>query len=270
MNFADLFPMLPQVAAGILLADFLRYFVAALTVYVLVWQVFARVLERRKILPDGPKPGQILREFKHSMSTVVLFALTGLSVFMMERLGFTMIYTDVNTYGWAWWWGSLVLVIVLHDAWFYWTHRLLHRPWWFVRFHVVHHRSVQPTPWAAYSFHPVEAMMQAVFFLLMVVIIPLHDMVLFSFTSWMIVRNVLAHSAYELMPWRACTQGPLRWLLTNSHHHFHHCIGSGNFGLYFAWWDRWMNTEDLRYLAHGDRRYLAASSPSAARERAHG
>lgn len=266
MSLAELFPELPQVAANILVADFLRYFIAALLVYGLVWHVFARALAGRKILPDDPKPGQILREFRYSMSTVALFASTGMFIFTMARLGFTQIYTDVDTYGWLWWWASLALMIVLHDAWFYWTHRLLHRPWWFVRFHKVHHQSVHPTPWAAYSFHPVEAMLQAVFFALMVHVMPLHDVVLFAFTTWMIVRNALAHSAYELMPWRACTQGSLRWLLTNSHHHFHHAAGKGNFGLYFTWWDRWMATEDARYIANGNERFLANSSPCPAQE----
>ena len=33
----------------------------------------------------------------------------------------------------------------LHDAWFYWTHRLLHHPWLLRRVHYVHHQSTVPT-----------------------------------------------------------------------------------------------------------------------------
>lgn len=207
MTLAQLLPDLPQTFLTILLIDFLRYFIAAALVYGLVWRVFAKRLQGRKILPDGPKPGQMAREFRQSMLTVLIFAVSGLFIFTMDKLGNTAIYQQIDALGWAWWWASLGLIIVLHDAWFYWTHRLLHRPWWFAKFHSMHHRSVHPTPWAAYSFHPVEAIVQATFFVIAVHTLPLHGGVLFVFLTWMILRNAIGHSAYELMPWRACTQG---------------------------------------------------------------
>jgi Delta7-sterol 5-desaturase len=262
MTFAELLPHLPQTAAAIVLTDFLRYFVTAALVYLLVWRVFAKPLAGRKILSDAPKPGQMRREFGHSMLTVGVFATSGIFIYSMAKLGQTQIYSDVAERGWAWWWASLALIVVLHDAWFYWTHRLLHRPWWFARFHSVHHQSVHPTPWAAYSFHPVEAVIQALFFVIMVHAVPMHDAVLGVFLTWMIVRNVVGHSAYELLPWRAAAHGSLRFLVTNSHHHFHHARGRGNFGLYFTWWDRWMDTEDRAYIDNGDWRFLAGEPPN--------
>lgn len=266
MNFSQLLPDIPQIFLDILVIDFLRYFVAVLLVYGLVWRVFARQLQTRKILPVGPKAGQMAREFKQSMATVLIFAVSGLFIFLMDKLGKTQIYNEVADFGVVWWWASLALIVVLHDAWFYWTHRLLHQPWWFAKFHSVHHRSVQPTPWAAYSFHPVEALLQALFFVLMVHTVPLHGLVLFVFLTWMILRNAIGHSGYELMPWRACTQGRLTWLLTNSHHHFHHARNQGNFGLYFTWWDRWMGTEDVHYIGNGNARFLAVSQVSTVTE----
>ncbi len=266
VTFTQLLPDLPATAVFILGVDFLRYFSSAALVYWLVWRVFAKRLAGRRILPNDPKPGQMLREFKHSMTTVTVFAASGLFIFTMRKLGLTQIFASVDEFGWAWWWASLALIIVLHDTWFYWTHRLLHRPWWFARFHSVHHQSVHPTPWAAYSFHPVEALIQATFFVVVVHAVPMHQTALFIFLTWMILRNVVGHSAYELMPWRACTTGPLRWLLTNSHHHFHHALGKGNFGLYFTLWDRWMGTEDVRYIANGDARFLSNSDAIGSKE----
>ena len=266
MNFTALLPELPAAAAGIIGIDFLRYFLSAAAVYWLVWLVFGKVLAGRKITGVEPKPGQKMREFKNSLVTVLIFGSTGTFIYAMATLGYTQIYEKVEDYGIAWWWASLALIIVLHDTWFYWTHRLLHRPWWFTKFHSVHHQSVHPTSWAAYSFHPVEAVIQAMFFATVVHIIPMHPLVLFIFMTWMNVRNAVGHSAYELMPWRACTQGPLRWLLTNSHHHFHHAVGNSNFGLYFTWWDRWMSTEDVRYIANGDARFIAGSTSTITKE----
>jgi Delta7-sterol 5-desaturase len=268
MNFSELIPELPKAAASILLVDFLRYFVAAGLVYWLVWRVFARQLQGRRIMPNAPKPGQMWREFRHSMSTVCIFAFSGVCIYTLEKLGFTRIYAQVDAYGWVWWWASVLLVIVLHDAYFYWTHRLLHRPWWFAHVHSTHHQSVHPTPWAAYSFHPVEAAIQALFFVLVVHLIPLHPLVLVIFLIWMIVRNTIGHSAHELLPWHAATRGALRWYTTTSHHHFHHARGQGNYGLYFTWWDRWMGTEDAQYIAHGDARFLPGSTAHTTQETA--
>lgn len=259
MTFSELAPQLPQIFVGIVISDFLRYFIAAALVYVLLWKLGGKALAGRRIATEGPKPGQMRREFGHSMSTVLLFAGSGLFIYTMFRLGLTRIYKDLADYGWAWWWASLALMMVAHDTWFYWTHRLLHRPWWFARFHATHHQSVHPTPWAAYSFHPVEALIQSLFYVIMVHAVPMHGGMLFAFLIVMIVRNVLGHSAYEVMPWRATTRGPLRWLLTNSQHHYHHSAGRGNFGLYFTWWDRWMGTEDTAYLHNGDARFLSGS-----------
>ena len=265
-SFRDLLPEIPAAAAGIIAIDFLRYFVSAALVYVLVWWVFARALAARKIMGIAPKPGQKMREFKNSLRTALIFGSTGSVIFITTALGYSQIYGNLQDLGWAWWWASLGLIIVLHDAWFYWTHRLLHRPWWFAKVHSVHHQSVHPTPWAAYSFHPVEAIIQAMYMVTVVHVMPLHPAVLFIFMTWMNLRNAVGHSAYELMPWRACTTGPLRWLVTNSHHHFHHAVGQGNFGLYFTWWDRWMGTEDVRYIANGKARFLPVAKSNSIKD----
>src|SRR3546814_1568014 len=57
-----------------------------------------------------------------------------------------------------WWWPcSVLLYLLIHDTWFYWTHRWMHRPALFRRCHAVHHQSRPPTAWTAMSFHPWES-----------------------------------------------------------------------------------------------------------------
>lgn len=87
--------------------------------------------------------------------------------------------------------------------------------------HRTHHRSVAPTPWAAYSFAPAEAVFQAIFLTLILLVLPLHPLVISVFLVHMIVRNVLCHAGVELIP-RA-------WLA--------------------GWWDRWCATEHPAYQA---------------------
>ena len=121
--------------------------------------------------------------------------------------------------------------------------------------HGLHHASRHPTPWAAYAFHPVEAVVQAAFLPLFLLAVPVHAGVIVVFLLHMILRNCVGHCAHELLPWRWTPRGWLGWITPVSHHHFHHARNRGNYGLYFTWWDRLCGTEDPEYLRHGDERF---------------
>jgi len=252
-------PSLLQVALTILATDFLRYVLVAGAVWLVVSVAFGRHLAGRRILDGARQPGQISREVTYSLSTVVIFAANGLLVWLLATTGTIEIYPDVASRGWAWWWLSLVLIIVAHDAYFYWTHRWLHHRRWFRLVHGRHHASLHPTPWAAYAFHPVEAVIQAAFLPLFLLAVPTHGAVIAVFLVHMIVRNTVGHCAHELLPWRWTPRGGLAWITPVSHHHFHHARNRGNFGLYFTWWDRWCGTEDRDYLQWGDATFRSAT-----------
>ena len=50
---------------------------------------------------------------------------------------------------------------LMHRRAFYWMHRFMHLPGIFKAVHKVHHLSHNPSPWAAFSFHPLEAIIEA-------------------------------------------------------------------------------------------------------------
>ncbi len=250
-------PSMPQMALTILVVDFLRYALAAGGVWLVVNVALRRRLADRLILDAVAAPGQVRREVLYSLSTVVVFATNGLVVWLLIAADTVEVYPEVAHRGWAWWWASLVLIVVAHDAWFYWTHRALHHPRWFRAVHGRHHTSRHPTPWAAYAFHPAEALSQAVFLPLFLLAVPVHTGVLGTFLLHMIVRNAIGHCAHEVLPWRWTRRGWLGWITPVSHHHFHHARNRGNYGLYFTWWDRLCGTEDAAYLEYGDERFGA-------------
>jgi sterol desaturase/sphingolipid hydroxylase (fatty acid hydroxylase superfamily) len=255
-------PSLSQLALTMLTVDFLRYALAAGAVWLVVEVILGRRLAGRRILDATHAPGQVRREITYSLATVVIFAANGLLVWLMALTGRVEIYADVATRGWPWWWLSLLVIIVAHDAYFYWTHRWLHQRRWFRAVHGRHHASLHPTPWAAYAFHPVEALVQAAFLPLFLLGVPVHGAVIALFLMHMILRNTIGHCAHELLPWRWTPRGWLGWVTPVSHHHFHHARNRGNFGLYFTWWDRWCSTEDADYLHHGDTRFAHAATPT--------
>src|SRR3546814_19783273 len=101
---------------------------------------------------------------------------------------------------------------LLHDSFFYWTHRLLHRPRWFRLAHAVHHESRPPTAWAAMSFHPIEAVTGAIVVPALVFLIPIHVAVLGLVLATLTVMGLGNHMGGEMFP-RALVHGPAgSWL----------------------------------------------------------
>ena len=248
--------LFPNVALTILGIDLLRYLLGAGLVWCVVNVMLRQRLAHRRILAASPRPGQVRHELVYSLATVAIFAANGTLLWVLALNGGVRIYSQVAEYGWAWWAASLVLIIVAHDTWFYWTHRLLHHRRWFGAVHGRHHASAHPTPWAAYSFHPIEAVIQAAFLPIFLLVVPMHDGAIAVFLVHMILRNAAGHCSHELFPWHWSPRGALRWITPVTHHHFHHARNRGNFGLYFTWWDRWCGTEDADYLAYGDAHFV--------------
>lgn len=229
----------------ILALDLSRYLVAASALAV-VLALFAGPLASRRIQSRRATGADIRREITYSISTVVLFSLVGFSVYAGSRHGIFRVYGGdlPNT-------GRLLLefatVVLLHDAYFYWAHRLMHTRWLFRRVHRLHHKSRTPTPWAAYAFAPPEAILEAGFLPLVGLLVPLHELTVLLFVTHMIVRNVIGHAGVELFPSWWLRAPLLRRITTTTHHDLHHSHGGYNFGLYFTWWDRWMKTEHPEY-----------------------
>ena len=187
---------------------------------------------------------QMAREVKWSLASAAIYGVpAGIVAWGWHNLGWTRIYTDVAA--WPLWYlpVSILLFLFAHDTWFYWTHRLMHRPRWFRVAHAVHHQSRPPTAWAAMAFHPVEALTGAVVIPLLVFVIPVHVAALGIVLSVMTVMGVTNHMGWEIFP-RFMWTGTLgQWLITASHHQRHHERYGCNYGLYFRFWDRVCGTD---------------------------
>lgn len=243
-------------ALTILETDFLRYALGAGGVFLVVNVLLARALQSRKIRAEAPPPGQLLREISYSMRTILIFAGIGFSIWLCMQFGLANIYDNPAARGWPYFWLSVVLLIVLHDAWFYWTHRLIHHRRLFRRLHRVHHKSGNPSPFTAYSFDTGEAVINALYLLIIVLLIPVSELAIVVWAVHMILRNAIGHCGYELFPATSAGRPLFDWMTTVTHHDLHHAQARWNYGLYFTWWDRLMGTEHPNYAA----RFRAAVS----------
>lgn len=227
-------------------SDLFRYLLATTTVSLLVGVVFRRWMDRRRIQKRRAGWKDIRREVSFSMLTLAVFATIGLITGVLYDWGWLQLYREWGEY--PLWWNivSLPVVILVHDAYFYWTHRTMHHPKLFRHFHRLHHLSRTPTPWAAYSFSVGEAALMAIFSPLITILLPLHVLVWLSFIFVMIFRNAMLHAGCEFHP-RGWVDGPLDVLTTTTHHDLHHQKFQGNYGFYFTFWDRLMGTEFKNY-----------------------
>jgi sterol desaturase/sphingolipid hydroxylase (fatty acid hydroxylase superfamily) len=144
--------------------------------------------------------------------------------------------------------GTVVLLDVLHDTWFYWTHRLLHMKVLYRRVHSMHHESRYvgvasvyiyihtpsqpsheesppshpsyrdacrvPTAFTGYSFHVLEAII--VFFneILVCFFLPIHTRVHRYYHMYTTVIHCGGHAGYEIAPYVPSLQGLCSLLLT--------------------------------------------------------
>jgi len=226
--------------------DLARYLIAA-GLAAAALHLLARRLEARRIRAGTPPGGQRGGEIVASLRTALIFSLVGFGIQLGMQLGALKVYSTIAERGWPYFAISLILAIVAHDAYFYWTHRAMHHPALFRWFHRRHHRSVLPTPWTAYAFDAPEALVQALFLPLFLAAVPMHGLAIFLFLVHMIVRNVLGHSGYELLPRSLAHSVAWGWSNSVTHHDLHHETFRWNYGLYFTWWDRLMGTEHPQY-----------------------
>lgn len=187
---------------------------------------------------------QIRMEIGWSILSAAIYGVpAGVVAWGWQNLGWTKIYTDLQAMPLWWLPLSLFLYLFAHDTWFYWTHRLFHRPKWFRIAHAVHHASRPPTAWAAMSFHPIEAISGAFVVPLLVFLIPIHVSMLGLVLTIMTLMGVTNHMGWELFP-RAIVHSRLGGgLITASHHQRHHEDYLCNYGLYFRFWDRLCGTD---------------------------
>ena len=226
-----------------------RYLIAAFGLALILKLFWRAGLQRRKIQTREASLADRRREILTSLRTAFIFSLNGILIYLGVTHGIMTMHESVGRGDIPYLVVSTVGVILAHDTYFYWTHRAMHHPKLFRWFHRTHHRSITPTPFAAYAFDVPEAAVQSMFGPLWLLIVPMHQLGMLFFASFMIIRNVMGHAGVELMPRCLADSRWFGWINSTTHHDLHHSSFRYNYGLYFTWWDRLMGTEHPEYRA---------------------
>jgi Delta7-sterol 5-desaturase len=220
-----------------------RYLIIA-SIAFLIWYVLLRRMNAsKKIQAKYPQFKDYAREIGFSITTIFVMSFIPAMVLGSPELSrLTKFYLDINQHSMVYFVLAFPLMAILHDTYFYWMHRLMHHPALFKIVHLVHHKSTNPSPFAAYAFHPLEAIVEAGIFLVFVFTMPVHLFHLLFFFLFMIVYNVYGHLGWELYPRGFSRHWLGKWINTSVNHNQHHQYFKGNYGLYFLFWDRLMGT----------------------------
>ena len=224
-----------------------RYFLVAGLTY---W-LFYSSLSKSGISSGPPSLSPSWQSIRHDISlsafSAVVFALAAAFIMSAYNQGITLLYSNFHQYG-LWYTGfSYVAVLVLQDTYFYFTHRLFHHPTFFSWLHQGHHRSHHPSPWTSFAFDPLEAIIQSLFLIIIILVIPLHFITVIAVLTTMTVWAVLNHLGIDRLPTSFPHHWLGRWFIGPAHHSIHHLKYAVHYGLYFTFWDKILGTSDVNY-----------------------
>ncbi|MFY8166869.1 MAG: sterol desaturase family protein [Sediminibacterium sp.] len=220
-----------------------RYILIAGTAFLFFYIVFKGRFLYKKIQKAIPQNSDFIREFTYSITTILIFGFIIINVLGNPNIRpYTKIYNVIDERGWLYYFAVFPFMIIIHDTYFYWTHRLMHHKSIFNIFHLVHHKSTNPSPWAAYAFHPLEAIVENGIFLVFAFSFPLHKTQIPIFFLFSIIYNIYGHLGWELYPKGFNKSFIGKWINTSVCHNQHHKYFKGNYGLYFLFWDRALGT----------------------------
>ncbi len=231
----------------IFLIHCIPYVITTVFFYILFYILLKQSFKNRKIQKKEVETKLIKHEIKNSLLSILLFSVFIFIIFYSPLITYSKIYTKISDYSIGYFIATIAVMLIAQDTWFYWAHRLMHHKFIFKYIHLVHHKSTNPTPFAAYSFHPIEALFESLIFYIVLFIIPIHPLALTIAVYLSLLINAYGHLGYEIFP--KSIRRTLLFKIINSsvYHNMHHKNFKGNYGLYFRFWDRIMGTEFKDY-----------------------
>jgi sterol desaturase/sphingolipid hydroxylase (fatty acid hydroxylase superfamily) len=227
----------------ILLDNAFKYFLISLPFFLLFYVLLKKRISYKKIQLKFPRSKDYLREIFFSGLSVFIFSIPPLLMLYSDTIRpLTTFYKHIDEHSTVYFMLAFPLMLIMHDTYFYWAHRAMHYPAIFKLVHLTHHKSTNPSPWAAYAFHPLEAAIESLIFVIFLFLIPMHSVHLTWFFVVSLVYNVYGHLGFEIYPKGFNKHWLGKWMNTSVAHNQHHQYFKGNYGLYFTFWDRWMGT----------------------------
>lgn len=139
--------------------------------------------------------------------------------------------------------GQVILVLLIDDAWFYFSHRYMHQNKYLLKkVHSIHHRAHTPFPLEYLYAHPFEWMIGIIGpflgYVLIILVMPLN---IYAFWAFALLRNLHEIHIHSDLNLPILKNIPLFSPVED--HDVHHAKLDGNYASMFRIWDRIMKTK---------------------------
>lgn len=179
-----------------------------------------------------------------SFNMVMGSVIGGAFAWHVVRGGWSSLYFDPLERGATWLFASALATYFLIDAGLYYSHRFLHREWFFKNIHRWHHRYTAPVVFTTVAVHPVEFLIFQAFVLLPAVVIPVHWAVYVLVVAYTYLIGMIDHSGIDV-------RWPLPLHSGNRFHDDHHVYFHCNYGHHTQIFDRLHGTVRRTDRAYG-------------------
>lgn len=233
--------------ANLLFVTIFRFLFPCLLVETLS-RIFPAAFTKKRIQTKVPDYKQKNHEIKYSLQSCISYSIILLILESMTRFNLANIYTNIDspwelTYTVL----SIPIALLIHDFYFFWTHKLLHTKFFYLRVHRIHHFSSNPTVWAMQSLHPVEGLLQGLCVPLLFWILPWYPVVFLVYLNLLTYFDVIAHSGYEFRNFKYIPKLISSFVTSSSYHNLHHQHPNYQFGLLTRFWDKLFKSEHESY-----------------------
>lgn len=219
-----------------------KYVLFYMLPYFVFWKWWPQKFKNFKIqVPERQKP-QLALEIKYSAFTIGIQAFVFWLIYLGVAKGLFQMHWGFGSQGYGKEILAFVVYSIFYDAYFYWSHRWMHQGWLYKNVHVIHHRSLNPTPFASFSFHPIEAVVNLLYLFPIVYFFSMSFELAFILILLTDFSNLMGHLGYDFIPRQSRKKWWGRWLTTPTHHNMHHQYSRSNFGLYWKGWDQYFKT----------------------------
>jgi methylsterol monooxygenase/4-alpha-methyl-delta7-sterol-4alpha-methyl oxidase len=137
---------------------------------------------------------------------------------------------------------SIMFCMMCEDFAFYWSHRMLHTPFFYKHVHKIHHQHIINVSIAAINAHPFEFIFGNLVPLFVGPLLlgdKLHMLSWWGYIQYSLFETLEAHSGYEF-PWTPLYFIPFSTGL--NYHAYHHSANTGNYAIFFSIWDTVFDT----------------------------
>jgi sterol desaturase/sphingolipid hydroxylase (fatty acid hydroxylase superfamily) len=168
---------------------------------------------------------------------------------------------DLKTFGL-----HLLVSVLIEDALFYWSHRLLHTSFLFKHVHRKHHEfhNLASYPIASEYTHPVESLLGNILPVMVGPIVTGQSFMTLQIWLWIrMLKTSDAHCGYHF----PFSPFGMFWPFNEApRHDFHHEKGVGSFGSFFQFWDNVCGT-DAQYVAFRAKKEAKAAKALTAKKK---